>query len=99
MPRTITATFASRRDAETAVEHLVQEHDLPAGAVEIVAASDANTAGTETAGADLERGAPKPETEGEPKLAGRIQVSAQVEEADADKVISSFKAYGGQIAG
>ncbi len=95
MSKTITATFATRREAETAVEHLVQEHGLAADAVEITAASDANTAGTERAGSDLENGRhAKTETEGAPKLDGAVQVSAKVEDAQADKVVSSYEAYG-----
>lgn len=98
MTRTITAEFETRREAETAIEHLVQEHGLDRNAVRIAAASDANTAGTRPAGADTENGRVKTATEGEPALAGRIAVSAEVDDAAADKVTSSFEAYGGRPA-
>ena len=95
MPKTITAEFTSRRDAETAVEHLVQEHGLDRGAVRIASASDLNTVGTQAAGADLEGGTRKTGTEGEPALAGKIRVSVDVAENETDKAISSFETYGG----
>ncbi len=95
MPKTITAAFTTRRDAETAVEHLVQEHGLDRNAVRIVSASDTNTAGTERAGGDVEDGHAKTATEGSPALAGKIQVSADVDDAAIDKVRSSFETYGG----
>ncbi len=99
MAKTITAEFATRRDAETAVEHLVQEHKLPADAVRITAASQDNSAGTQAAGSDLEDGhTVKGDTEGEPALAGKVRVSAEVDEDKADKVVSSFETYGGSVA-
>ncbi|TXN23177.1 hypothetical protein [Methylobacterium sp. WL9] len=95
MSKTISAEFETRRDAEMAVERLVQEYGLDRSSVRIVAASDENTAGTQAAGADLEGGQPKTETAGEPALNGKVKVSADVAEASADKVVSSFEGYGG----
>ncbi|GEO98536.1 hypothetical protein [Methylobacterium haplocladii] len=95
MSKTITAAFTTRRDAEMAVEHLVQEHGLDRNAVRIETVSDANTAGTEPAGGDVEGGHEKTATEGSPALAGKIKVSADVDEAAVDKVRSSFETYGG----
>lgn len=98
MPNTIAATFETRRDAEMAVEHLVQEHGIDRAAVTIAPASAANSAGTATAGADLEDGSPKQDSDGEPALAGRLRVTATVEDGAADKVRSSFATYGGKTA-
>ncbi len=95
MSKTITSRFRSRRDAETAVEHLVQEHGIDRAAVRILPASEANSAGVEAAGADLEDGRAKAGTDGEPALAGEIAVSATVEADRAEAVIASFKDYGG----
>ncbi len=97
MTRLISADFKSRRDAEMAVEHIVQDHGLDRNAVEVGPASNENTAGTEAARADVEDGHPKAGTEGEPALAGRIRVSVSVEEAIAGKVLSSFETFGGDI--
>ena len=49
MSKTIAATFETRRDAEMAVEHLVQEHRIDRKAVTIAPVSAENSAGTATA--------------------------------------------------
>ena len=95
MSKTITAEFKSRRDAEMAVEHIVQEHGLDRGAVSIGSATSENTAGTEAARADVEDGHVKTGTEGEPKLAGKVKVSVEVDEGHADKVKASLKTFDG----
>lgn len=98
MPRMISAQFKSRRDAEMAIEHIVQDHGLDRNAVEVGPASNRNTAGTEAARADVEEGHLKTDTEGEPALAGKIKVSVQVEEDVVDKVLVSFRTFDGDIA-
>src|SRR5215217_5217250 len=45
MPRKITGEFDIRREAELAVERLVQEYSIDRSAVEVTAAGDDNTAG------------------------------------------------------
>lgn len=75
MERTIVALFDTRREAETAVEHLVQEHGIDRTDVFIRALGEANSAGIRAAGADVESGHPGVETQGTPELAGRIEVS------------------------
>jgi hypothetical protein len=97
MPKTISADFKSRRDAEMAVEHIVQDHGLDRNAVEVGPASAENTAGTEAARADVEDGHLKSGTEGEPALAGKVRVSVEVDDAIAEKVLSSFETFNGDI--
>lgn len=75
MERTIVAQFETRREAETAVEHLVQQHGIPRTDVFIRAPGKANSAGIKAAGADIESGHPGVETHGKPELAGPIEVS------------------------
>ena len=70
MERTIVANFDTRRDAETAVEHLVQEHGIERADIFIRAPGTANTAGTRPAGADVEK-------HGRPELSGPIEVSVE----------------------
>ena len=98
MLKTISAEFKSRRDAEMAVEHIVQDHGLDRNAVDVGPASHENTAGTEAARADVEDGHLKSGTEGEPALAGKVRVSVRVEDTVAEKVILSFKTFDGDIA-
>jgi hypothetical protein len=78
MPRRITGEFATRRQAELAVEHLVQEYGIDRAAIEVVAVGAANSAGTVPSGAD--RGAATGEP-GSSATEGRIRVTARVEDA------------------
>ncbi|GLS45138.1 hypothetical protein [Methylobacterium brachythecii] len=98
MAQTVSAKFTTRRDAEMAVEHIVQEHGFDRSAVTVGSASDANTAGTEAARADIEDGHLKSDNDGEPALAGKIKVSVQITDQDAEKVRSSFDTFGGEPA-
>ena len=95
MTNTITALFKQRRDAEMAVEHLVQEHGIDRSAIQITAASEANAVGTKIAGGDVEEGHVKAGSDGEPALKGKIRVSAEVDAAKAEAALSSFKTYDG----
>lgn len=99
MPRTITAEFDTRRDAETAIEHLVQEHGIDRNAVTVGAASQENTAGTKPAGGDLVDSLDRPETEGEPALEGRVAVAVKVDNEDLHKLTTTFNTYGGRSPG
>lgn len=56
MERTVVAHFETRRDAEIAVEHLVQAHGVARTDVFIRAKGESNSAGVRAAGADVERG-------------------------------------------
>lgn len=93
MSRTVSAEFDTRRDAEMAVEHIVQEHGLDPKAVAILPVAQENSAGTATAGGDTEGGHHKTDTEGEPALAGRLRVTVDVDDAAYDRVLSSFASY------
>lgn len=75
MEQTIVAQFETRRSAEIAVEHLVQEHGIDRSDIFVRAPGAANTSGVRAAGADVESGHPGVEKKGEPELAGPIEVS------------------------
>jgi hypothetical protein len=112
--RTITGRFNTRREAEMAVEHLVQEYDLDRSRVHVRPAGEENTSGEVASGADAaERhrgsGAPgdppgdKILPEGERAEAGgvgkgAILVSAEVDEARADRAEAAFKEYGAVVS-
>ena len=98
MSKTIVAEFKSRRDAEMAIEHIVQQHDIDRTAVDVTSATSENTSGTEAARADVEDGELKPNNDGEPKLAGKVKVAVQVDEARADEVLSSLTTFHGDVA-
>ena len=75
--RTICGIFDTREAAERAVEHLVQEFELPRADIFVEAQEDRNSAGTQASGGDAARDA----AEGSalnPALKGRIEVSVDV---------------------
>jgi hypothetical protein len=92
---TINATFETRREAELAVEHLVQEHGIDRDDVEVGAEGDQNSAGVKANGSDneteLEDG-----TGDEAALNGRISLSVTVDSEDtAESVQEVLEEYGG----
>ncbi len=98
MERTIVAKFDTRRDAETAVEHLVQEHGVDRAAIFVRAPGTANTAGVRAAGADVQSGHADGQKPGAPelapKLAGPIEVSVGCEAAQSTIVRSTLQKAG-----
>src|SRR5262245_45092011 len=94
MERTIVANFETRRDAETAVEHLVQEHGIDRADIFVRAPGTANTAGTRRAGADVESGRPGVAKQGEPELSGPIEVSVECDAAHTTVVRSTLQKAG-----
>ena len=94
MESTITAQFETRRDAEIAVEQLVQEHKIPRADIFIRARGEANSAGVKAAGADVESGHDSAKERGTPELAGMIEVSVDYHGDKADAVRKSLKEAG-----
>jgi hypothetical protein len=112
--QSITGRFESRREAEMAVEHLVQEYDLDRARVEVRPAGEANTSGEAASGADAadrHRGSGAPgDPEGDVILPegqraqgggigqGAILVSAEVDEAVLGRARASFEEYGAVVS-
>jgi hypothetical protein len=94
MERTIIGSFSTRRDAEIAVEHLVQQHGIARTDVFIQAQGKANSAGSETGGADIESGYPGVAKRGQPQLDGDVEVSVDCHGDDARMVEATFKEAG-----
>lgn len=94
MGTTITGNFDTRREAEMAVERLVQDYGVERTDVFISAAGDENTAGTEASGADVESGHPDTEVDAKPALNGAITVSVDIEDEDkVDRVRSALNEF------
>lgn len=74
MVTSIEAKFETRREADLAVERLVQEHGIARTDISVHADGERNSAGSKAAGADVESGH-APEERGGPQLAGLIEVS------------------------
>jgi hypothetical protein len=91
---TLTARFETRREAEMAVERLVQEQGVERSDIFISAEGDENTAGEEQAGSDSQAGEPSPERRDDAALNGRILVSVDIEDDDRAAVVrAAFKEF------
>jgi hypothetical protein len=82
----VQARFATRRDAERPVEHLVQQHGIDRGAITVCAAGEANSASSEPAGPDIESGHPGVEKEASPQLRSDVEVRVDCSEDRAAAV-------------
>ncbi|MCW5737953.1 MAG: hypothetical protein KIS73_27780 [Enhydrobacter sp.] len=94
MDRTIVAQFETRREAELAVEHLVQEYGIERTDVFIRARGEANSSGAKAAGADVESGHPGVAKKGTPELGGRIEVSVDCRDDRSGSVQSALQEAG-----
>jgi len=95
MEQTLLAYFNTRRDAELAVEHLVQEHGIARADIFLRAQGDANTAGVQAAGADVESGHPGVDKHESPKLEGQIELSVDYHGSQQQKVVKTLEGVGG----
>lgn len=98
MPVTLKGRFDTRREAEMAVERLVQEHQIDRKAVQIAPEGSANSAGEEAAGSDKPAGVPTSPARTDAALAGEIVVSVEVPADQADKVRAAFAEFDGETA-
>lgn len=97
MSTTIQATFATRRDADMAVEHLVQEHGIERTDIFVAARGAGNSAGTSAAGSDIRAAEEGQEQHREDApLNGGITVSVDLEDdTSAPSVRATFADFGG----
>lgn len=96
MGTTLTGQFETRRDAEMAVERLVQEYKIERTDVFIAATGQENTAGEALAGSDTKGGDPGGEDRDDAALNGAIEVSVDVEdETLASTIREAFAEFGG----
>lgn len=94
MSKTLTATFATRREAEMTIERLVQEYAIERTDIFVAADGDENTVGEQVAGSDTEGGEPTASGQEDAALAGQISVSVDIEdEALAERVRSAFTEF------
>lgn len=99
MTKNIAATFDTRRDAEMAVERLVQEFGVERTDIFVAAEGDENTAGTEAAGADAEGSAPNDNARADGAHQGEIAVSVDVnDDALVEKIRGAIAEFSGMEA-
>ncbi|WP_076072161.1 hypothetical protein [Sphingomonas montana] len=94
MSSTIVGTFDTRRAADIAVEHLVQEYGLDRAAILVAPVADENSVGTKAAGADVESGHTGVDTDAAPALAGALTVTVEMHADEVDAVTQAFNDAG-----
>ena len=96
MSSEMTATFATRRDAELVVERLVQEYKIDRKAITVGPEGDENTVGEETSGGDLPAAEPAVEARNDAPVEGRVIVRvAAGAVTDEASVREAFKEFDG----
>ncbi len=90
----ITGLFDTRREAEMAIERLVQDRGFDRRAIAVMPEQHENSAGIEIAGADAKRGEPVAPATDEAALNGRIAVSLDASETDAGAIRAVFDEFG-----
>jgi hypothetical protein len=91
----ISGSFATRRDVEMAIEHLVQEYGFDRPAIFIESGSSENTAGEELGGADLQTASPSHADRDDAALNGVITLSIEIDDdSAADRVEAALREYG-----
>jgi hypothetical protein len=94
---TITASFSTRRQAELAIEQLVQEHEIDRSDIFVTPEGGENSVGSEEDGADAESGHPGVDPASDPALAGDLTVSVDLaDEEDVSAVRAVLEEHGGE---
>lgn len=94
MKTTLSGKFETRREAEMAVERLVQEHKIERTDIFILADGKENSAGEEQAGSDADAGEPSPEFRDDAPLHGTITVSVDIDDdVLVDQVRAAFAEF------
>ena len=93
---TIKATFDTRREAELAIEHLVQEHHIDRDDILIGPEGDENSVGLETSGSDEPTIGEEVDENDKAALNGAITVRIELSGAeDTDAIQDVLLEYGG----
>jgi len=91
----VRATFETRREAELAVEHLVQEHEIERDHIVVGPDGDDNSVGTKVNGSDNDTVLEESDAD-DAALEGVIAVSVTVEDEEtAETVEGVFEEFGG----
>ena len=91
---TLSATFPTRRDAELAIERLVQEFKIDRKAIRVGPEGDENSAGEAPSGSDKKAAEPSPETRDDGALDSAILVEVEsASEDDAKAVRAAFSEF------
>jgi hypothetical protein len=94
MPTTLTGRFETRREAELAIEHLVQQEGLDRKAISVLPLGNDNSAGTQIAGSDQPDGNRDSRERDDAALTGPIEISVALLEGDAEAVRRALEIAG-----
>ncbi len=90
----LTAQFETRRDAEMAVERLVQEHEVDRDSILVSPVGEGNSAGEAPGGSDARSGEPSTEARTDPKLNGLIELSVDLQDdTKVDAIRGAFTEF------
>jgi hypothetical protein len=94
---TINANFSTRRQADLAVEQLVQELGIVRSDIFVTPDGAENSAGSEADGADLESGRADVDPASDPALAGGLSVSVDLADEEALAAVQAIlQEHGGE---
>lgn len=98
MSSSITATFETRREADMAVERLVQEFGVERTDVFVATEGDDNSAGEVPAGPDHKGAEPSAPARGDGAYHGGVTVSVDVnDDSLRAKIASAFAEFNGAV--
>ena len=99
MSKRINGSFETRRDADMAVECLVQEFGVERTDIFVAAQGEDNSVGPSRAGSDNKSDGPSPEEREDGPHEGAIVVSVDVNDEDIiSKVAGAFREFSGTAA-
>nr|WP_314072462.1 hypothetical protein [uncultured Roseococcus sp.] len=94
MARTLTARFDTRREAELAIEHLVQKHGVKREGVSAHPVGARNTVGTRIAGSDAPDAQVGTRERDDAALHGAVEVSVELSAAGGDALRKALTEVG-----
>ncbi len=95
MAATLKGSFETRRDAEMAIERLVQEYGVERTDIFIAPEGEQNSVGEEIDGSDAQAAEPGFDERDDGAFAGRILLSVDLDEGEkAAAVRSAFEEFG-----
>lgn len=86
MAETITGDFETRREAELAVEHLVQQEGLDRASITLAPAGDRNTVGTKPDGADKSDGRAGQQARDDAPTEGAVKITVSISSEKAGAI-------------
>ncbi|WP_424813455.1 hypothetical protein [Roseococcus sp. YIM B11640] len=94
MPQTLTGRFETRREAELAIERLVQQESLDRQSISVLPVGKDNSAGTQISGSDQPDAHAGSREREDAALRGPVQVSVSFPEGRAEAVRQALQESG-----